>query len=325
MELPDIVKFLTGLGFKDLKLIKNEEGKPTFSFASMEEKRMRAFGEPTVAAGKVLVYTLPEIGKIGISPAKNLLRFIPSGTRTVRKALDTHLGHTQITPELELMWSKAVVSSGRRLSFMTSLFEFFNVEKFQGRLPEPKFLTSDKPPQNAPGATNPRGIYYPGSSFTAGRLWMATFIFNARLPFFLEIFLHELCHEAAWVISKDRDRSQAGHGKTWQHWMTHVGLDPRRFDPTEEDEYMTSDQKAKMHEELSDLGTMATDSAMAKLQPLTYLEHTDPCWALYKGRLLKGTLTVVKNKPNFTFKDNKGNQRGFQWKAFGKNTFFRER
>ena len=42
------------------------------------------------------------------------------------------------------------------------------------------------------------------------------------------------CHQAVWTLDHYLSKNAAdGHGTNWARWMRHVGLDPRRFDPTD--------------------------------------------------------------------------------------------
>jgi hypothetical protein len=116
-------------------------------------------------------------------------------------------------------------------------------------------------------------------------------MFNARPPFFYEILLHEMCHLAVWNISKDSDNSEAGHGPTWKNWMVKVGLDPRRFDPTDDTEMQVGPEKhAKEAELTKKYGKAATLKELAELTKVaSYKGTAEDVYHYYAGRLFKGS------------------------------------
>jgi len=119
-----------------------------------------------------------------------------------------------------------------KFNFIKHCWEVYNKEKFQGRLPKCNFeLTRKVDPKNM----RVRGMWIP----TTRTLRVSPNIFNAKYEVFREILLHEMAHAA--VTDLDHvliEPIEKGHGPLWKKWMVHIGLDPRRFDPNTNTEYM---------------------------------------------------------------------------------------
>ena len=304
MKQPDIVKMLEQYGFRGLHLHNNEGKTSTYKFAEYKKDLLaKELGSPSIAGGgKVAVYEVGAIAKLGVSPLNHMVRVVVKAEDS-RVADDGHLAKIKVPSILTRAFLQAQVKPTLRLSYCKHLWEFLNKEKFHGELPTPKFAVGENFPK-LPGA---RGVYTGGHNFTAGSIWMASFMFNAREPFFLEVFLHEMAHQAAWCISKEVDRSEKGHGKTWQNWMVKVGLDPRRFDPTDDVEYKSGTEvvrdELKMDEKY---GPRASPKTIKELKPTKELGK---CLFLYKGRIFKGG---VLNNGQFLGIGPNGKEYGFK-------------
>jgi hypothetical protein len=297
LRQPEIVAMLRTYGFQDLSL-SNIDGKAsTYKFSEYNKKLLdKMFETPAITSnGKVAVYKIPSTGRIGVSPSASMVRFIDETLSTGREVDKSHLAKDLEVPlAYEKAYYQAQAKESLRVQFCEKLFAYFNKEKFGGKLDTPTLLVSNK----APGKQSKtvRGVYYGGLNFTAGSLWMASFMFNARPPFFYEILLHEMCHLAVWNISKDADQSEAGHGPTWKSWMVKVGLDPRRFDPTDDTEMQVGPEKHAKEAELNKkYGPAATPQQLSKLQKLPkYAGAGENLYLYTQGRLCHGRAN--KNK-----------------------------
>lgn len=305
LSMHEILALLKSLGFTGLSLVKAEELKKTYTFKFEHFSPNIMPVKPTMAAdGKVVVFIIPEVGKIGVSKANRILRFVDAGLRKGQpKVDDSHITKTDLPPELEDLYKKAVVSSTQRLPFMKKLWHFFNSTKFGGQMTEPRLEAGPKPSFGGikPGQT--RGCYYGDPHFGPGRLWMNPSMFNGRIHFFYEIYLHEMCHQAKWTVSKDTDTKLKGHGKTWQKWMVHVGLDPRRYDPTDDYEY--SDPATKVFEEASlteKYGPRAPEQKIKALRKMTQFVP-GPAIYVFKGRIFDGDLQRTEHDIRFKYLD----------------------
>ena len=134
---------------------------------------------------------------------------------------------------LEYAYAQQINAPAYRIKFMKNLWEFFNKDKFGGRMPKPRAI------QLMRNTTNGHKLSVRGRWFPMQRiLEMAPRTFNAHFDFFAEIFLHEMCHEAVTDINRERQGDEGGHGPAWQAWMRKVGLNPRRYDPNPNEVYM---------------------------------------------------------------------------------------
>ncbi|QDH83610.1 SprT-like domain-containing protein [Achromobacter phage Motura] len=115
------------------------------------------------------------------------------------------------------------------------LWNLLNKSKFKGELDEPNFtLLKDQ-----------------GSHFKLRGYWqrigrnlaLSPRLFNAKPEIFLEILVHEMCHQATSEISMVYSEPEAGHGPVWKSWMVKCGLDPSRYDKNSNDDYLTPEQR----------------------------------------------------------------------------------
>jgi hypothetical protein len=136
-----------------------------------------------------------------------------------------------------------------------------------------------------------RGRWWPGKRI----LEVAPRLYNASMNFFVEIFLHEMCHQAVSEIDRVNETVNKGHGPYWSKWMTHVGLNPLRFDPNDNTEYMSKKELEQKQ--------MVRKSEL-DLVPITPMPNT-PASIMREGRLLNGMLVgpsgKYKGKPTWAF------------------------
>ena len=304
LKQPEIVSMLKGYGFTGLHLTSHDKRTSTYTYVSMHKGTLdKTLGHGSVTSnGKVVVYKVPGAGRLGLSPSNGMVRFIDESTTTGPSAPTHHLANITVPAAFEKAYMQAQANPAVRVKFCQKLFDHFNKEKFHGDLPTPSLKVSDAAAKRGTLSKTVRGVYYPGQNFGPGNLWMASFMFNARPAFFYEVFLHEMCHCAAWTISKSQDRSEAGHGPVWQDWMKKVGLDPRRFDPTDDyAEYKLGPEKyAKEAERTQKYGPAPTEQELKKYEKYEgYTGNPVPgIFLLYEGRLFSGTAqkNVFKGK-----------------------------
>lgn len=325
MTPAEIPQFLAGYSFKELTLSKHEAASYTFKFGDYNHNALlKALGEPTITADKkTLIFSLPGVGKIGVAPAVHVVRFIDANP-TSRSVPTSHLSIMTTTKELEFAYVKAQATPRLRLAFLKKAFAYFNKEKFQDRLHEPVLQVGATPPRKAPHLKNARGIYYGGLGGPNGTLWIAEMLFNAEMPFFSEVFAHEMCHQAVATIDHVRDNSEGGHGPNWQTWMRHCGLDPRRFDPTDDTTYKTSSENAQSEEKYeSAYGPKAKPAEIKRVSSLPHptaqqISRGVEVYYVTHGRVLEGKIIGR----NFSYKNNRGGSSNLVWNALPAPTTF---
>lgn len=284
MRQQDIVSLLNSYGFSGIHLVKQEGNASTYKYFECDLDRLKSdLGTPSKASGgKVFVFSTPA-GKVGVTDTH--VRFIDV-TEDTAKVSDKHLSKVPIPANLQTAFLQAAVNPRLHVPFCKKLFEYLNTSKFDDKLPTPKFLVSEKHK-----IKNARGVYSGGPHFGPGTIWMASFMFNARMPFFVEVFLHEMCHMAAWCISHSTDHSQQGHGPVWQEWMRNVGLDPRRFDPTDDSEYKLGQEQAIKEAQLTPkYGPRNSIEEIESLEPVKAPDGTRVS-IVYQGRIFTGKIT----------------------------------
>ncbi len=128
----------------------------------------------------------------------------------------------------------------KQLWFMEHLWKHLNTTKFQGEMKVPNI-----------GFMKLQGVmsmrvraYWRGGSYR--NLNVSPRLFNSQLGTFVEIFLHEMAHQAVSEISKVNEmRINKGHGPVWKGWMVKVGLDPNQFDHRMNDVFQSTEEKSK--------------------------------------------------------------------------------
>lgn len=155
---------------------------------------------------------------------------------------DKKVPTTQLSPELEKMYKycQSIDDTTYRLNFNKKLWAYLNAHKFGGRMTQPHLGLMKKV---AALKMRVRGRWWPSKRL----LEVSPRLYNASQNFFVEIFLHEMCHEAVSELDKVFSREEAGHGSHWKAWMLKVGLNPLRFDPNDNTTYM-SKRELEEHE-----------------------------------------------------------------------------
>lgn len=321
MQQADIAKLLASYGFKGLVLTKMEGTNYTYKFSDYNYNALlKNFGKPSVAsAGKVAVFEVPSVGRLGVSPSAGMVRVIYSGSHKTVEVVDTHLAKIPLTPELSLQYERAKSNSAHRIKFATNLWEYLNDTKFQGKLPKPKILVSAKPPVK--GFTKARGIYFPRLNGPAGTIWLADYLFNSKEAFYVEVQLHEMCHQAVTCIDRTTDPVEGGHGPLWKSWMRKVGLDPRRFDPTDDVAYEDPTSAAKKEEQYEEVyGPRKPPSFFKKLTKVVDVYNEEVIFELH-GRALKGKFAKARGGVTFTFQGPRGGRTTLSCKSYPETVY----
>lgn len=293
MEQTEIAKLLTSFGFKGLVLTDLDGALFTYKFEDYKHDTLvKNFGSPSLAAsGKVAIFVVPSYGKLGVSPGSHRVRLSYTGSHTKQEVNDSHLAKGDIPKEISVLYERAKSSPAYRLRLVNELWEFFNETKFARRMKKPKFLMSEVP-KGVKLGKNTRGYYMPKlTPPVEGTLWISTRLFNASAHFFNEVMLHEMCHQAVWCLDREIDKTDGGHGPLWQAWMRKVGLNPRRYDPTENSVYEDDATKAVKDEKLAQTyGPRAPVAEIKKLKPSKEVP-LGKAFFMYEGRLFDGAFT----------------------------------
>ena len=274
---------LLSLGFKGLSLKSNGGNIIKYKYKSYDETKLnRMMGEPkgdikaenirypygvngllAVWPGKseVLLRNRNKVGKDNIE-LPTALKHDPAfehvdeptppvhvEPRTGTQNDDSHVPVTHLPAVLQQHYARAQTQPKYRVKFMQDLWAYLNRAKFAGKMRQPNLELMKG---SAAAKMRVRGYWAPST----WSLKMHPQIFNATQDFFVEIFLHEMCHQAVseeWhsltVTEKEDNNKHAGHGTVWAKWMRHVGLNPLRFDPREARVYMDEEEKSK-HDEV---------------------------------------------------------------------------
>lgn len=325
------LRFLQELGFSGLRFKNSEEDRIRFFYSEYKERFLiKHFGKPTIlsigkkwyfgSSGNIIVRTNGVV----------VLRNAKDNTKPVDAPIETHVPEhvepvvvtpqddpnvpgakdnddsqvpvTHISDELVKFYTRAQNLPNDRMfrrRFIALLWHYLNKAKFSGLMKEPKFnLLNDQ----AAYRMRLRGRWWPKKRV----LDIAPRLFNAHQDFFVEIMLHEMCHQAVSEIDHaDWDTSEQGHGPYWRTWMTKVGLNPRRFDPNDNSTYMTEDEK-EAHQELLEKRKQALDTIQQQgLQHLHTFNGPKPATAVWNGHVLIGLLVcpTVKSGKMYAFFD----------------------
>jgi hypothetical protein len=313
MQVTDVVKLLEGYGFLHLSPISVEKNVFTLKFGSHKYPLLvKAFGKPAVAGGgKVAVFTFPGYGRLGVSPSNSIVRLIYEGNHAKIEHHDAHLAKLDIPPELRTLFLKAQVTPRFRLRYLEDAFTFFNRDRFHGRLPKTKITMSATHPR-LPGISQGTRAFFVASG-AKSYYWFRERLFNASVDFVNEVVVHEMCHQMTYLDLGYVETEENGHGPVWQRWMRKVGLDPRRFDPTEDYAYMDSVEKGEQEEDLTrQFGPRTPVSFFSKLEPASQFMGNAHQYVLKtKGRAFIGTFT--KKGTSFVFKGVGPNKKRTQW------------
>lgn len=315
------IKFLQSIGFKDLSFKSDEDDMIKFWYKSFDFKTVEHYlGEPK-SMGKSIRYDYGTLGVIAIWPVNKVV-VLKNASRVVLKIepTETHVPHeheipkkglppvsgikeqddskvpnTQIPENLKEQYKVLGGNSSlmAKQLFNKQLWKYLNNVKFQDRmiLPTLGFLK----------ATDPKNMRLRGRWWAVKRLLeVSPNLYNAHQDFFVEIFLHEMCHQAVSEIDKTRENEQKGHGPLWQKWMKHVGLNPRRFDPNDNTVYMNKEQldqhlKEKEQRKLNFQSLEQQIQQMGLRRNMGPRSNT-PCQIGIDGRMVKGMIVCPANQ-----------------------------
>lgn len=215
---------------------------------------------------------------------------------------DKNVPVTFLPPDLakQYNWAQGMTEASYRLKFNAKLWHYLNTSKFGGRMQAPRFNLLKNVAANK---FRLRGRWWPSRRV----LDIAPRLYNAHQNFFVEIFLHEMCHQAVSEIDRVSDRTAQGHGYNWQTWMRKVGLNPRRFDPNDNSTYMDKDEK-KIHDQKIEKTKEALEDIKDKgLRHLHPYNVNGPTLAtvLWRGEVMNGIIVgpTVQTRTKFLFLD----------------------
>jgi hypothetical protein len=131
-------------------------------------------------------------------------------------------------------------SVNKMMTYFMRIWADLNKHYFNSQLREPKIRFT----RDTGAGFKTRANYWPGRNL---------FGFNRRLvhaPWhkFKETFLHEMCHQAVTLLDGGADiidGKRDAHGPRWERRMRMVGLDPDKFDKTDNTEYMPEWEREK--------------------------------------------------------------------------------
>lgn len=274
-SVKDSLTFLTELGFQGLSLKANMDEMIKFWYKDYDKKVLeKHLGKPK-ATDSNIKYDMGTKGVVSIWPnnktvvLKNAktqgpavkepkitepkiekiqpdVKDVPLQTPNTpgsKENDDSKVPVTHISADLEREYAsiRGIKSPMAQMHFLKKLWHYLNQSKFGGKMTEPNFrLLKTQSAQSM----RLRGRWWPSKRL----LEVSPRLYNATQNFFVEIVLHEACHQAVSEIDKSRDYEKQGHGPQWTKWMRHVGLNPSRFDPNDNTVYMTP-QELKQEEE----------------------------------------------------------------------------
>jgi predicted SprT family Zn-dependent metalloprotease len=318
---------LEHLGFKGLRMKSNGGGIIRFSYQSYDERRLNhMMGEPksdikapnirypygvhgllAVWPGKseVLLRNTVKQGKTFIEIPDVLKKEAPPDVAPLPKVGnqndDGNVPVTHIPGNLEADYLRAQEKPKFRVKFMQDIWIYFNHTKFGNKLEHPTLVLM-KGVDAAKMRT--RGVWYP----RLRELRMNPNTFNASQNLFLEIFLHEMCHQAVTEQAVRGDLSAAeiadnrkhkGHGTAWAAWMRKVGLNPLRFDPNENSTYMEEEERNKHEEKMARWRKSADEAKIEGLSLVHSVKPGDVVMYRTMDGLKKGVVAVqMKRSPS---------------------------
>lgn len=220
---------------------------------------------------------------------------------------DSHVPVTKLSPELEKQykWAQGLHDSAYQLSFNKKLWHYLNEHKFGGRMQQPKLGMMKK---MAATKMRVRGRWWPSKRL----LEVSPRLYNAHQNFFVEIFLHEMCHEAVSELDKVFSREEAGHGPHWKAWMCKVGLNPLRFDPNDNTTYMTDREKDKHEREVEERNQkkelVQQQIADQNLERMWRVDDPCPATVNWNHKIYQGMVVcpTAQNRARFAFVDVNG-------------------
>ena len=261
-----VAELLKSYGFQNLKALKSQVvGDKIHNIFSFDDINLRLFsvlGEASRTPDGVLVYGRGTNFVVGIKNDK-----VKVITKNEEEDYDdeslTHL--EKLMPQkLTNYWSMLVTDS-QRAKFTVECWKIFNKEKFSNRLDLPVILVAAK--HQAKNMATALGVFTHYSSGGGMQLFISTRTFKKSFSMYLEVLLHEMCHQATATISNLPDNA---HGEVWQHWMTKVGLDPKRFSYKDFDDNSTE----SLEKESDMIRIQGPKDSVSLIKKLVPLKHT---------------------------------------------------
>lgn len=333
--------FLTELGFKGLRFKSERQDEIKFFYTDYDKALVTKFLGKPKSADKSIRYNFGDQGVVAIWEStdtvilKNSKRgsgrihtpvnkpvpapevpTAPPEPRTGTENDDAGVPIVHISPELHAHYQMAQRDKGYRLRFMAELWRYLNQTKFHGSLhiPNIRLMKTVK-----------------GTSFRLRGFWRAgnrefaisPRLFNASQAFFVEVFLHEMAHQAVSEIDRVYSREAQGHGPEWQRWMVKIGLNPRRFDPNENTTYMNRQEK----QEVEDRRARIAES-LKGLVPKQITNGPEVVTVIWNGDRYQGiaicpTVASGVKWAFLSFEDIEAYKSGhLQWKIVGKQSIF---
>lgn len=234
--------FLTELGFSGLRFKSSKDDIIQFAYKAYDKAQVtKHLGAPK-AASTGIRYRFGNQGVVAIFPnrvvLKNSKRTKPAKPEPKTGTMndDDKVPLVHITEALHKEYQRAQTNPSARLKFCTDLWKYFNTTKFGSKLGMPNIRLL----KNVAGTSfRTRGYWNPSNR----KLAVSPRLFNASQEFFVETFLHEMCHQAVSEIDRKIEYENQSHGPLWASWMRKVGLNPLRFDPVGNATYMTDKER----------------------------------------------------------------------------------
>jgi hypothetical protein len=242
------IAYLKNLGFTGLKLKGDYDDVVTFAYESYDAANLtRQLGVPK-GRGNTVSFKVGEQGHVLVDTVRRQVSLMNAVQLAPISTVDDHFKRQEDDPEvsvpnvgtaLTLGYPVAQKTPTYRLKFMQHLWSELNRLKFGGKMKAPNLHVRS----SSVGRTRASwtGVYR--------LLEVSPNMFNAGLEVFVEIFLHEMCHQATdelSVLTHDDARDEAahrGHGRVWAGWMRKVGLNPNRTDKNDKTTYMTPEER----------------------------------------------------------------------------------
>lgn len=331
--------FLTELGFKGLRFKSEREDEIKFFYTDYDQSLITKFLGKPKSADKSIRYNFGDQGVVAIwentdtvilknskrgsgrihTPVNKPVEVKPPAPpepRTGTENDDAGVPIVHISPELHAHYQMAQIDKGYRLRFMTELWRYLNKTKFLGQMhiPNIRLMKTVK-----------------GTSFRLRGFWRASNrefaisprLFNASQAFFVEVFLHEMAHQAVSELDKVYSREAQGHGPEWQRWMVKIGLNPRRFDPNENTTYMNQKEKQEVEDRKARI-----EESIKGLVPKRITQGPEVVTVIWNGDRYQGiavcpTVATGAKWAFLSFEDIENYKGGtIHWKIVGRQSIF---
>lgn len=119
-----------------------------------------------------------------------------------------------------------------------------------------------------------RGAWFP----TKRAIAISPRLFNGSEAQILTTLVHEMCHQAVTDLDRISERTNQGHGPTWEKWMRHCGLTPSRYSKYDNDSFMTQDEKEKKELLTHRREKAKTEVVKAQMRPSNLQKYESAQW-----------------------------------------------